>query len=443
MHAAQTSSPSRKPRRRRVRVAAAVLFALSSPAVAARAQDRGAFTAELRGVAAGPLAGYATFRFGAPDAIGIELMDTTRSPEIVVIRFARRGGEMPTPGTYPVGRGNVSGLPPTGTFAVGVQLPVSRDPACNIGYGADTAEGSVVIEAADSTAARGRFDVKLFRRGLPRQPAGCDTVWMAGRFRARFDDFEGRMIRMGRAARAAAAHADSASRTPGSDTARSPAQELLDFEAAASGRPHDAPRLAGGDTVTVIVGRGVVARVDTTRVQPPGAVPTRVLYLTPPPGRPLRYAFRASRGFKGLAVRGGPTRGKGGASLPESGTLAGTAGPRYLLATADVVVRLQAENRRLYQLEKAMYRARDPLPAMRQVVCERERMTKQFGDTMTARLDADVAHVLEDELPRYWEHVQRVVEAVARQPDDLECRDHGAQPSRRPARAPARHLAKP
>lgn len=192
--------------------------------------------------------------------------------------------------------------------------------------------------------------------------------------------------------------------------------------------------------MTVLVGRGVIGRVDSASVSVPGSQATRVLYLTPPAGRTLRYAFQVDSGFKGLAVRGGPTTGRGGGPLPDSGTLSGGSGPRYLSATADLVVHVQPENRGLYELVKSMYLARDPLPVYGQVVCERERLARVYGDTLAARLADDVDYVLQGELPQYWEHAWRVDSIVEQKPAHPMCVGSVSPP--RPS-APAQRATEP
>lgn len=410
----------------------ALALALAAPPRPARAQDRGEYSAALRGRAAKPFAGEATIASAPGGVIAILLSDTTRRASETTRRefrahvgFGHRGSNMPALGAYQVLGGYWNDPPDPSRFAGDAFLGLDGDPYCVYFYfsAADSAAGRLVLESADSLGVRGRFEIKLYRCGLmpPSRRTEADAVWLTGRFRAAYYNDAARRVvlaggpRAAAAADAAVAGDSGAGRPPTAPAERSSAQALLNLIGALSGRPEDVPRLAGGDTVTVVVGHGVVGHIDGARVRVPRSAPTSVSYLTPRPRRPLRYDFRADSGFKGLTVRGGPTLGRGGAELPDSGTLAGTPGPRYLLATADVVVHIQAENRRLYALVKEMYRAPDPLPVYARVVCERERMARQFGDTLAARLSSDVDYVLQGELPGYWDHFWRVQETVDRQ----------------------------
>lgn len=162
----------------------------------------------------------------------------------------------------------------------------------------------------------------------------------------------------------------------------------------------------GPDTVILLVGRGVTARVGSLTVSVPPKARDSVIFLTPGRNGSVRYSFAASPGFRNIQVRGGSADGHD-AALPPTGVLGGS-GSRVLSATSDRIVHLNKENRRLYELTKAMYAAKDPIPGYRKVFCEEMRLLLTLGDTLSRRLITEVDYVLSEEWPSYWDNYRRV-----------------------------------
>lgn len=156
------------------------------------------------------------------------------------------------------------------------------------------------------------------------------------------------------------------------------------------------------DYVMLEVGRGVIGTVDTMHF----AASAKKQIVTIRSRAPIVYSFSAPPGFRNIHVRGGLTDGSG-REIPKSGTLAPMNGPRYLSATSDVIVLLQPEGRKLFDLTKAALSAATPAKGYTRVQCERARLARVYGDSLALKLEGDVTYILQAEWPGYWKRFWR------------------------------------
>ena len=139
------------PRARLALVALALVLTLGAPR-SARAQrdgqDRGEFSAELRGRAAAPFAGEATIGSALGEGIAILLSDTTRRDFRAGVSFGHRGASMPALGAYELLGGLWNNPPEPSRFAGDAILKLEGDHYCVYMYysSADSAAGRRVLQ---------------------------------------------------------------------------------------------------------------------------------------------------------------------------------------------------------------------------------------------------------------------------------------------------------
>jgi hypothetical protein len=139
------------------------------------------------------------------------------------------------------------------------------------------------------------------------------------------------------------------------------------------------------DTLYVMLGGGVVGRIDARSVRGAGGpADMRPLVIARPRGTHIEYAFRPDSGFENVQVRL--------AEHPASPTGSTTLeGPQSLIVAADRIARLDARNKRLYDLIRAQLTATDVVMAAQRIKCEESHLFATYPESIATRLvdDAD------------------------------------------------------
>ena len=139
------------------------------------------------------------------------------------------------------------------------------------------------------------------------------------------------------------------------------------------------------DTLYVMLGGGVLGRVDTMSVR--GAGGPADMHLIPVArarGASIDYAFRADSGFENVQVRLAERPAPASGSTPLNGS-------QLLSVTADRIARLDARNKRLYDLLRAELTATNVVMAANRITCEESRLFATYPESIATRLvdDAD------------------------------------------------------
>lgn len=139
------------------------------------------------------------------------------------------------------------------------------------------------------------------------------------------------------------------------------------------------------DTLYIMLGGGVVGRVDTMSVHGEGGpADMHLLAVARSRGTPIEYAFRADSGFENVQVR------LVDRAAPPSGSTA-LNGSQVLTVTADRIVRLDGRNKRLYDLLRSELTASDVVMAAKRITCEESHLFAIYPESVATRLidDAD------------------------------------------------------
>lgn len=139
------------------------------------------------------------------------------------------------------------------------------------------------------------------------------------------------------------------------------------------------------DTLYVMLGGGVLGRVDTMSVRGTGGpADMHLIPVARARGASIDYAFRADSGFENVQVRLAER------AAPASGSAA-LNGSRLLSVTADRIVRLDSRNKRLYDLLRAELTATDVVMAANRITCEESHLFATYPESIATRLvdDAD------------------------------------------------------
>lgn len=139
------------------------------------------------------------------------------------------------------------------------------------------------------------------------------------------------------------------------------------------------------DTLYVMLGGGVVGRIDTQSVRGAGGPANmRPLVVARARGTHIEYAFRPDSGFENVQVR----LAERAAPATGSTTLDGS---QLLIVGADRIVRLDARNKRLYDLIRAQLTASDVVMAAKRIKCEESHLFATYPESIATRLvdDAD------------------------------------------------------
>jgi hypothetical protein len=179
------------------------------------------------------------------------------------------------------------------------------------------------------------------------------------------------------------------------------------------------------DTLYIQV-NGVVGRVGPLSVGNAATPNLDIRYqLVRPRGSPISYDLRPISGHSVLYVVWGETL----AVTPRgSGVLNGSA---VFEAAADRVIRIQNENRRLYQLHRDLLTTRDPLAVYVEMACEIRRLVHQYPDSLSERLVKEAAYLATDPV-RDALALRRVDDALAGHVFSTDCEENRRALKRRP-----------
>jgi hypothetical protein len=139
------------------------------------------------------------------------------------------------------------------------------------------------------------------------------------------------------------------------------------------------------DTLYIMLGGGVVGQVDTMAVRGAGGPANmQTIAVARARGTAVQYTFRPDSGFENVQVK------VADAAAPSSGSTT-LDGSQLLSVTVDRIVRLDARNKRLYDLLRAELTATDVVMAANRITCEESRLFATYPESIATRLvdDAD------------------------------------------------------
>jgi hypothetical protein len=125
--------------------------------------------------------------------------------------------------------------------------------------------------------------------------------------------------------------------------------------------------------MTVMVGGGVRGRIDTLKIRVRGGPSDQEFFrIVRAKGYRASYTFTADSGFQNLSVMVGY-----GLVRSHGEVVVGDA--QLMIVSADRVVELRPENRKLFQLLRAQLTAKDHVLAHKRVGCELDRLIQLYG----------------------------------------------------------------
>ena len=172
---------------------------------------------------------------------------------------------------------------------------------------------------------------------------------------------------------------------------------------------------------------GIVGRVDTLKVGDKTGGNREYSYvLVHPRGTRLAYDLRTIKGFGDPLAVWGDTL----VSMPRGiGTLDGNT---LLRAEAERPIRIQPENRKLFQLQRELLKSKDPLAAYVELSCEIGRVMDVYPDTMANRLIKEASYLAVDP-ERDAAALMRVNRALGGHSFSSDCEENRQALKRRPA----------
>ena len=144
------------------------------------------------------------------------------------------------------------------------------------------------------------------------------------------------------------------------------------------------------DTLRVRL-QGVAGVIDTLQVGR-AATPDADIFLqvVRPRGTRISYALQPIKGYEKIIAMWGNTF----ATVPRGSAV--LVGSTSFEAEASRQIRIQKENRRLFQLNRALLATKDPLAVYVEIGCEVTRLLQQYPDTTADRLVREASYLAED-----------------------------------------------